>query len=427
MEIRIERKLALLLMLTLGCSACQPLVLRPEPVAEASPAEQPPAEEVTPPEPPGPPDDLPASQRVKRALQMLAEGDYGNARNQLEWARADKPGLQIADNLIQQLDADPVEFLGMKNFYYTVASGDSLSIIAGKFLDDPMKFVILARYNQLENPSKLAPGDRIRVPGVMPEETWRKPRRRSARRSASSTPPRAATVAATPVANPAATPRTEPEDPATQQTAPAEPATPSAPSLGQVLDAARKRRAGGDLPGAIEELEVEGARFAHEKSMQTLQIEYYRAYADQLVEQGEWIQARGTLEKVVLLDASDEQAINRLIQVEDKLEADKLYRLGEDLLANGQTEAAYEKLSQALTYAPDHAAAKAAQIRCRDLLTDDYHRQAMRHFRQQELDEAIALWERILSLDPAHPLAAGYKARAVEMKQKLQRIEETPQ
>jgi cytochrome c-type biogenesis protein CcmH/NrfG len=47
----------------------------------------------------------------------------------------------------------------------------------------------------------------------------------------------------------------------------------------------------------------------------------------------------------------------------------------------------------------------------------------MRYFRQQELDKAIALWDEILALDPTHRLAPGYKARAVEMKQKLEQIE----
>jgi hypothetical protein len=170
MDIRTLSKLFLQLTAVVAISACQTLVVSPVPDYESESVSEPDSEAVAQqpeqeiePEIVPPPDDLPASVRVRKALEMLEQGDYENARNQLDWALQEKPGLQIADTLIQQIDADPVDYLGVKNFYYKVESGDSLSIIAGKFLEDPMKFVILARYNKLENPSKLAPGDRIRV------------------------------------------------------------------------------------------------------------------------------------------------------------------------------------------------------------------------------------------------------------------------
>ncbi|MCU7878724.1 MAG: tetratricopeptide repeat protein, partial [Candidatus Thiodiazotropha sp. (ex Lucinoma borealis)] len=66
--------------------------------------------------------------------------------------------------------------------------------------------------------------------------------------------------------------------------------------------------------------------------------------------------------------------------------------------------------------------AKDAQLITRDKLTDSYHRQAMQLFRKQELDEAIGYWNKIIELNPNHSLAPGYKARALEMKQQLQKI-----
>ncbi|MES9973158.1 MAG: hypothetical protein ABW094_02790, partial [Candidatus Thiodiazotropha sp.] len=77
-----------------------------------------------------PPDSLSPSQRVRQALQQLEQGDYENARLQLTWALQEKPTLQIATNLLEQMDADPIDYLGMKSFFYDVEQGDSLSIIA---------------------------------------------------------------------------------------------------------------------------------------------------------------------------------------------------------------------------------------------------------------------------------------------------------
>lgn len=409
-------KLALPLLAIIGISACQPgFVLKPEPTPEPVLAE--PKQEAEP-QPQPPPDNMPASRRVKKSLQLLAQGEYENARNQLTWALQEKPGLQMAENLIEQIDADPIDYLGVKNFYYQVKSGDSLSVIAGKFLEDPMKFVILARYNHLDNPSKLAPGDRIRVPGAMPEQEWKKTEKKPR-----PVKPPSATKAST-----TKRPMPEGDDQAEAPTKPSDTDSfPEAPgsqlSLDQVLDIARQLHAKGDLPAAIYQLESEGSHFANAKAIQSLLVAYDKEYADLLMQQGNLEMAREVLEKLVLLNASDEQAIEDLIRVEDKLEARKLYQQGNTLRAGGSLKEAYQSFTQALTYDPDNALARQAQLECRDKLTDEYHREAMRYFRQQELDKAIALWDEILALDPTHRLAPGYKARAVEMKQKLEQIE----
>ncbi len=433
MDIRTLGKLFLQLTAVVAISACQTLVVSPVPEAEPEPepevgVQQP--EPAAEPEVLAPPDDLPASIRVRKALQMLEQGDYENARNQLDWALQEKPGLQIADNLIQQIDANPIDYLGVKNFYYQVESGDSLSIIAGKFLEDPMKFVILARYNKLENPSKLAPGDRIRVPGKMPEELWRKSKKKKQPRpgsspSASASVPSDERGQSVGVMTAATTDRLEPteaEQAQTDEMDSSHAATPP-PSLEQVLASAKRLHAAGDLPGAISQLEKEGGRYAHDERLQQLQVGSYREYADQLIRQGELEPARMMLEKVVLLDAADDKAINDLIRVEDKLEARKLYRLGSDLFNGGDLENAYQMFTQSLVYDPENSRTKEARSTCRDKLTDDYHREAMGHFRHQELDQAIGLWDRILDMDPQHPLASGYRARAMELKQKLEKIE----
>ncbi|HUA80509.1 MAG TPA: tetratricopeptide repeat protein [Dyella sp.] len=48
------------------------------------------------------------------------------------------------------------------------------------------------------------------------------------------------------------------------------------------------------------------------------------------------------------------------------------------------------------------------------------HQQAMVFYLDQHLDQAIALWDRILAVDPTYEPATIYRARAVELKQRLQ-------
>ncbi|MET0065427.1 MAG: tetratricopeptide repeat protein [Candidatus Thiodiazotropha sp.] len=396
--------------------------------------------------PPPPPDDLSPGKRVRKAMQLLQNGDYDQARDQLTWALQEKPNLQIASQLLEQLDADPIEYLGLKNFFYTVQPGDSLSLIAKKFLDDPMKFVILARYNKLDNPSRLAPGQRIRIPGDRPPEPQRKSKPKPQKTPSTATPqapesPSQAQPTAATEAPEDAHPETEMPDtlivdePAIEEdlsetfesiAVPVEQVqvvVDDTPNTADTLDTAEKLHSAGDLAGAIALLESEALRSPQAEEINTTLAQYYRESADLMIAREQLDPARSILEKLIILDASDEQAINTLILVEDRIEARKLFAKAEGLQQTGQFEASYQAYSQGLTYDPDNTPAKAAQTAVLSQLTDSYHRQAMQHFRKQELDQAIEYWDRILKLDPNHSLAPGYKSRALEMKQQLQKIE----
>ncbi|MEW8001265.1 MAG: LysM peptidoglycan-binding domain-containing protein [Candidatus Thiodiazotropha sp.] len=438
-------KLLLITLLAISISAC--VALGPQQEPEPVDAEEPKEEVVT---IPPPPDSLTPSQRVRKALQQLEQGDYGNARLQLTWALQEKPTLQIAANLLQQMDVDPIDHLGMKSFFYDVEPGDSLSIIAKKFLNDPLKFVVLARYNKLENPSKLAPGQRIRVPGVMPERKRAKPKPKPQRSepvalpqaSVEATPPPATTaeqtaLTAEPVmeesepeptqspameATPMAATEVTEEPPQQQAEQPVEEA-PVAMTVEEALSSARGLHGEGNLSAAIYLLENESSQHPDSKELQKLLADYYNEHADQLINRGELNDARTTLEKLIILDSSDDQAINKLILVEDSIEAGKLMLAAQDQQNAGNLEQAYQTYGQVLTYDPENQIAKDSRLVVRDQLTDSYHRRAMQLFRKQELDDAIGFWNKILELNPNHSLAPGYKARALEMKQQLQKIE----
>ncbi|PUB86826.1 MAG: hypothetical protein DBP02_02350 [gamma proteobacterium symbiont of Ctena orbiculata] len=404
---------------------------QPEPV-QAEPQEE--VETI-----PIPPDSLSPSQRVRQALQQLEQGDYENARLQLTWALQEKPTLQIATNLLEQMDADPIDYLGMKSFFYDVEQGDSLSIIAKKFLNDPLKFVILARYNKLENPSKLAPGQRIRVPGVMPERKKPKPKIAQpepapvAQETPEPTPDEKTTV--TPdlmtdevqieessPAMPEEQVPLESEEPLQTSVEQAVEEQPAAMTAEEALSTAMGLHAEGNLSAAIYLLENEISQHPNAQELPKLLAGYYNEHADQLINRGDLDNARTILEKLIILDSSDDAAINKLIHVEDKIEAQKLMRAAQDQQTAGNLEEAYQTYTQVLTYDPENSAALASQLSVRDQLTDSYHRRAMQLFRKQELDDAIAFWNKILALNPNHTLAPGYKARALEMKQQLQKI-----
>ncbi len=165
---------AALAALALVVAACA----TPEPPKPA-PAPPPPAPVVVAPEPPKPvpppvPELSPAqakAQAAKLAIEsvtQLQNGDEPGAQRTLEQALALDPTNDLAKKLMDQIKADPQKELGVVFFRYTVQRDDSLSKIAQTYMGDRFKFHILAKYNDISNPSKLAAGQVIKVPGKAP-------------------------------------------------------------------------------------------------------------------------------------------------------------------------------------------------------------------------------------------------------------------
>jgi nucleoid-associated protein YgaU len=76
---------------------------------------------------------------------------------------------------MDQIKADPQKELGSVFFRYTVQRDDSMSKLAQQYLGDRYKFHILAKYNDIQNPSKLAAGQVIKIPGRQPPASAPRP------------------------------------------------------------------------------------------------------------------------------------------------------------------------------------------------------------------------------------------------------------
>ena len=100
-----------------------------------------------------------------RAIELLDQGESEPAHAILECTLEQHPNSRKAKTLREQLDADPVSYLGRRNYPYTVQSSDTLSKIAQDRLGSPLKFVILARYNGIAVPANLVAGQTIKIPG----------------------------------------------------------------------------------------------------------------------------------------------------------------------------------------------------------------------------------------------------------------------
>ena len=102
------------------------------------------------------------------AVDQLQNGDEISARQTLAKALSLDPGNDIAKRMNDQIGADAQKELGPTFFRYTVARDDSLSKLAQQFLGDRYRFYILAKYNDITNPSRLAAGQVLKIPGRAP-------------------------------------------------------------------------------------------------------------------------------------------------------------------------------------------------------------------------------------------------------------------
>ena len=157
-----------------GCASEPPPPPAPKPVAPAPVAAP---EPVAPPEPALPPAQAKAqAQKLAiEAVDLLQNGDEAKARGVLEKATALDPSNDLARKLLDQIKADAQTELGATFFRYTVQKDDSLSKIAQAYMGDRFKFYILAKYNDIANPNRLAAGQVIKVPGRAPPPSARAP------------------------------------------------------------------------------------------------------------------------------------------------------------------------------------------------------------------------------------------------------------
>ncbi len=271
------------------------------PVAEAAPAPPVPAA-------PAAPELSPAQAKAQaqklalEAVDHLQNGDEAGARQVLATALGLDPANDIARKMQEQINADAQKELGTAFFRYTVQRDDSLSKLAQQYLGDRLRFYILAKYNDMANPSRLAAGQVIKIPGKAP-----------------AAPPASARTPAGAAESPEPAPGT----------AAVAPAADGGGELAALMQKGRRLQAGGDLQGA------------------------YAAFSEAV------LRAPGNRDAIIQRDA-----------------------------------------------------ARAALVR-------SYDREATQAFQRQNLDLAIARWDRVLELDPGNQKARLERERAIELKKRM--------
>jgi tetratricopeptide (TPR) repeat protein len=90
-----------------------------------------------------------------------------------------------------------------------------------------------------------------------------------------------------------------------------------------------------------------------------------------------------------------------------------------DLLDHGHKDQALTRLNEALAIDPQLKPMDAGMTALRTELLGSYHERAIVLYRDQQLEQAIALWDRVLAIDPGYEPAIVYRTRALELQRRL--------
>lgn len=143
-----------------GSTSSKPAPMKPAPPVAAKPVAPAPAPvTLTPQE---------AQRAVLASIEYLEAGQEELADAELQKVVQSEPGNRLAQSLLKQIHEDPFALFGEKSFAYRVPAGESLSRIAQRFLNDPLQFYGLARYNNIKVPRTLGEGQMLRIPGRAP-------------------------------------------------------------------------------------------------------------------------------------------------------------------------------------------------------------------------------------------------------------------
>ena len=330
--------------------------------------------------------DAVAHGHIQNAITALQTGKEANAKKELDTVLRQEPENKVARSLLAQIKTDPATYFGNQDsFSYTLQPGDTLSSIAQRFLDEPLKFYILARFNGITDPSRVAPGRTIKVPGKKPAGSL-----------ASAAPGDSPPVA-----------RVEPTrtggDSRTQQ--------------------ARRFYMAGKYQQAIETLQGGGTVVGEARELLVLS---YGKYAEELAQSENLIDAQSVLESALSIQPGNERLRKQLRQVEKQREIARLYKTGTESMVAGESGKAMDAFNAILKLDPKHEAAKQHIATINADTVDAMHKDAMLEYSKQNLDQAIAIWDRALAMLPSHADAKFYRARALDLKSKLQKLEQKP-
>jgi tetratricopeptide (TPR) repeat protein len=358
-------------------------------------------------------------QRFAKALQFLATGKASEARAELHAYLKAIPQSSSAEDLLRQINTPGNRYFPEQSFDVQLTSGQSLSTLAHQYLGSTLKFYALAKYNGIDDPSRVNIGQTIKIPHTKQASNVRQHLLANKQAADSKPGPSQPVVAIKQAADSKSGP--------SQPVVAIKQAVDSKPGLSQ--PAVMIKQAIKPTPQAI----------LQETPNAPVDIQ---ATPDELIasitnhnKKGDYAAAMSDLNALQafgeLTEESRQPAITALLGDANQQHAKLPARAAADYaqvaaleLQNNQDISAFEHLKKAQQLAPKDAEIGSDYRQLQKQLANKYHREASSAFRRQQLDIAITKWDKVLEIDPDFSSAKLYREQALELKAKLQKIKQ---
>ena len=116
------------------------------------------------PPPPQPTPGLAARERFQLAISQLQQGDSIHAAVELKAYLAEVPNSMPAKTMLAQIETPLDVLYPADSFTVQLGRDETLSSLSGVYLGDVLGFYGLARYNNIENPSRVVAGQNVKIP-----------------------------------------------------------------------------------------------------------------------------------------------------------------------------------------------------------------------------------------------------------------------
>ncbi len=330
---------------------------------------------VLPPPPPAPPPVAePVVTDLHEIIQLLQDGNTELVERSLQAMLAQPDGQNqnsyTVRLLLRQLQTEAQTLLGSEHKIITVQTGDTLSVLAQTHLGNAMLFYALARYNDIEVPRLLEKGRQLKIPLDYKSD-------------------RAGHAASTEVDQRSALERVATFLLASGATREA---------WQTLLQAAAKQQLSDDGWQQLFQLSQDLADAAIHDKRANEAIDTLRQARKVFPEGNYGAQLQASLTRI--------RSMAKLQQSADALDGKNL-------------EAAWQLAAEAKAIDPDYPLAVDEAANLKTALIQQLHENALRHWRDRELDDAIKLWQKLLSIQGDFEPAEVYLQRARAMQDKL--------
>lgn len=102
--------------------------------------------------------------RWHNALQLLGDGEEERAEQAFAELLDVAGYRERAEHMLEQIRRPVHRYFPGDHFNVRLRAGQTLSALSRRYLDDPLKFFALARYNGITAPGEVATGQLIRIP-----------------------------------------------------------------------------------------------------------------------------------------------------------------------------------------------------------------------------------------------------------------------